>query len=31
VVNKIEGYCTICREIQYDPIQLAWMVKEIEG
>ena len=31
VVNKIEGYCSLCRKSQCDPIQLAWMVKEIGG
>ena len=30
-VNEIEGYCSLCRKTQCDPIQLVWMVKEIDG
>jgi len=29
VVNKIEGYCSFCRNTRCDPIQLVWMVKEV--
>ena len=31
VVNKIDGYGSLCHATCYDPIQLVWMVKEIEG
>jgi hypothetical protein len=30
-VNKIDGYRSRCGKTKCDPIQLVWMVKEIEG